>query len=119
MASDFEKGEILEAEKRDWKAGYHPIIFWEKYDEDFFVGLMMSKSKKHGNILLNDNHFVTRPDETIVSLFAPRALLKKWEWGGFTKVGMLSEEGINWVEASLPSDPPILWEELMKSIGKS
>ena len=88
----------------------HPIIYWDKYqDENYFVGLALTHRVK-GNIVLEDSHFYNKPPSNRDSFFVRRILLKPVDWGDFHQIGSLSSNGIEYVSANLLGVEPVFWE---------
>ncbi|MBK7441131.1 MAG: hypothetical protein IPI65_06265 [Bacteroidetes bacterium] len=114
------KGEIFFGRKSS--EAYHPIVYLEDYDSGFFIGVMLTSSKRYpGNILMKPEHIRINDEKgnnfelTFNNTHFVRAkLLKRIEWEPFRKVGELSDEGIQFIEDNINSNKAILWEEYLK-----
>jgi hypothetical protein len=110
MTSHLNKGDIIIGKHRNGNESFHPIIYFEEINNDFFLGGMISHSHRRGNILLDNSHFDVQIDtDNAPSYFARSYLLKKQEWGPFDLIGRLSETGVSFVEEHLNGTTPILF----------
>lgn len=112
-------GDILEASNRSYKAGKHYIIFYDGYDDNEFMGgVLTSTDNFPENILMNEYHFINTDengnDFKVTyknSKLVPAKLYKPENWGPFEKVGQLSAEGIAFVEDKIGHLEAEFWEE--------
>ena len=113
----FKIGEILQGEDNSPGAAVHPIIYIGETEEpEMFLGTMLTHQKKH-NIKLDDNHFSQKPeDDGKNSFFVSQILLKNNQWGPFTVIGSLSDEGIEHLMNSVADTEPMTWEEAIENI---
>ncbi|MFL9837105.1 hypothetical protein ABS768_06310 [Flavobacterium sp. ST-75] len=116
---EFTKGDVLYGRKNS--DAFHPILFLENKDENFFVGVMLTKSSGYGNIKLLEEHVVKYSLEGEKysfeynnTHFVKAKLLKRNEWSPFTKVGQINKEGLSFVEKNIMVDKAILWEEYLE-----
>lgn len=85
---------------------------------------MVNKSERfESNVLMQSNHFKSNDKqgnkyEVLFnnSHLVNAKLIKKSEWHPFRKVGELSEEGLEFVEANVNVIEAKLWEEFLKVI---
>jgi hypothetical protein len=109
------KGDILEAENRGLRQGLHYIIYIEGNSFKDFIGAMLTTSNINGNIPLEEQHFekidqngndykIYYKDSHIVNV---RLIKPEFDWGEYTKVGQLSENGIEFIDKIL-EDAPIM-----------
>jgi len=103
----FRKGDILFSTHRDLRRGYHPIVYFEPIpcSNREFIGAMITHSNSNGNIALSDNYFLDEdnngnPYQVTFdnNYLVPAKLIKFEDWGLFTKVGELSQEGIEFFD---------------------
>ena len=109
------KGDVLWSDNNLNKSGRsaHYMIFIKAHDNHYFVGAMITHSKRFNNILLDENHF-RKTDERGKnfkvlydnSLVVSQPLYKKLEWFPFIKVGELTAEGISFIEKHLLGSEP-------------
>src|SRR5215217_4772011 len=94
-------GDILEAKNRSFQAGKHFIIFYDGYDENEFIGGIITTTYNFVvNILMDIKHFVAKDnngnDYKVTyknSKLVPAKLFKPEEWGPYEKVGQLTDNG--------------------------
>lgn len=115
MGQEFKRGDIIEGTNRESDAALHPIIFWEKNQEDFFVGIFLTKRKK-GNVPLETKHRQFSEEPGCHSYFPDRLLIKPEEWGPYVKVGELTECGLEYVKENVSDKEPMYWEEVKTEI---
>ena len=112
------KGDILEAKNRKFQAGKHYIIFYDGYnDNEFIGGVLTSTDMFPVNIWMDSLHFIEKDevgtDFKITyknSKLVPAKLYKPEEWGPFEKVGQLTEEGIAFVEEHIGNLQAEYWQ---------
>jgi hypothetical protein len=114
------KGDILIGEKTN-----HPIVYLREKDTDSFIGCIITHSNTNdykNNITLVPEHFETHNKDKNKyrvrydgSYFVKLNLIKKTEWGPFTKEGKLTKTGIEFIENNLEKIDPILWREYINS----
>lgn len=117
MTSSFSEGDIIQGALRGKDKSYHPIIYLGEVDTDteFFLGGMITHSNKFGNLRLQDSHFVQKINlDSRPSYFVKNYLLKKQEWGPFSKIGELSSEGLDFVQSNLEGSTPEIWDNYIK-----
>jgi hypothetical protein len=120
-----QKGDILEASNRAQDAGRHYIVFYEGFDHVNFIGGMVTHMESERNIAMSQNHF-EKNDEAGNSYkfqfgntqLVIAKLMKFETWGPFSKVGALSEEGIQFIENIIDGLPQETWEEYLYRISK-
>jgi hypothetical protein len=111
MTQQFTKGDIIQGFKREKDESFHPIVYFKEIDNLFFLGGMITHSKKYGNIELDDSHFDQKIDENPkTSYFVKSYLLKKQEWGPFEQIGKFSNKGVEFIEEKLKKTNPEVWE---------
>lgn len=116
-----QKGNILEASNRAFNAGKHYIVYFEGYDDINFIGGMITHMPSKKNIKMADSHF-KKLDESGTNYKVQFdntnlviAKLKKFiNWGPFTKVGELTNEGITFVEKTIGHLNEETWEEYVE-----
>ena len=115
---NFAKGDILKGNRK--LGAVHRIVYLSEWDHLFFLGAMVTHSDQSDNILMSEEHFWVvdqdnkRFEFQFENTYMVRArLFKRQEWGPFDKVGELTEKGIAFVEANLPSREPRPWEEYL------
>ncbi|MFZ1809314.1 MAG: hypothetical protein WAU36_18920 [Cyclobacteriaceae bacterium] len=114
MNDQFNKGDIILGVERGAKdKAYHPIIYFKEIDALFFLGGMITHSKKFGNIPLSDTHFEKKISSE-PQFFVKNYLIKKMEWSPFKAIGQLTQEGISFVESHLEGTEPQIWEDYNK-----
>ena len=103
-----QQGDILEAKKRDKTAGRHFIVYYEGYSEENFIGGMITHLEDKRNIPMNKSHFelYDKNDNKYKITFdntnlVVAKLIKFESWGPFTKVGRLSQKGIEFVTENI------------------
>ena len=120
-----QRGDILEASNRARDAGKHYIIFYEGFDEINFIGGMVTHMESERNIAMSENHFEKNDKlgngykfqfENTQLVIAK--LMKFETWGPFTKVGALSEAGMQFVQNIIDDLPLETWEEYLHRISK-
>lgn len=110
----FESGDILQGKYRGKNEAYHPIVFLSNYNEDFFIGCMLTHHEGHGNIRLEESHFnLEKCTDTRPSYIVNSFLLKKNEWGPFTIIGRLSKSGLQFLNQNVGNTNPIIWEDYL------
>jgi len=111
MTETFSSGDIIRGAKHGKDESFHPIIYFGEIDSTFFDGGMITHSSKFGNIELQDEHFTQKIDtNSRPSYFVKNYLIKKQDWGPFTKIGQLSERGLEFVKSQLEGTTPVVWE---------
>lgn len=113
------RGEIFYGRKNS--DAIHPIVFLKNYDEDFFVGAMLTHSSLFkDNILMKTEYFKTISENGLVhklrcnnTHLVKAKLLKRNDWHPFIKIGELTEEGIEFVERNVNSELEKLWEDYL------
>ena len=114
MTNQFSKGDIIIGEKRNRNQSYHPIVYFEEIDDLFFLGGMITHSKKFGNVQLKDIHFVQKIDDNPKpSFFVKKFLVKKQEWGPYKLIGKLSNDGVSHIENNKSKTKPEIWEDYL------
>ncbi|UII19392.1 hypothetical protein [Fulvivirga ligni] len=106
------KGDILEADKREFHQGRHKILIWGHYEEGSdFEGIILthSSSKKYStNILLDSTHIAEGYKFGWENThFVNQLFIKLSEWGPFEKVGEMTEEGIMFINDQLTNIEPM------------
>jgi len=116
------KGDIFIANPkyRTRATALHPIIFWDEYNNDTFIGLMITHSKKDtflDNIPLNDAKYYSMMDVDFSDTYVVgQALVKKNEWSSNfeKKIGTLSTEGLNLIKSEIINKSnPKWWSEYL------
>jgi hypothetical protein len=115
----FLKGDIIYGRKNS--DAFHPIIFLEDRDADFFIGCMLTSSNNFdSNILMKLEHFkkLNENGEEFELQFSnshlvKAKLLKRNEWQPFRKIGELTSNGLIFVEGNIETEPEKLWEEFL------
>lgn len=115
------KGEIFYGRKHS--EAYHPIIYLGNYDEDFFIGAMLTSSNNFTeNILMKPEHFKVNDEKGnrfylgfYNTHLVKAKLLKRNEWSPFRKIGELTETGISFVDENVCSETEKLWEDFLKN----
>lgn len=100
----FNKGDILIAEHRQLKKGYHYIIYIEGHSKKDFIGAMITHSDKHENIKMNEEHFDNDSRHRVKydkTFLAKGKFIKPETWGPYKKVGQLTAKGIEFVNTSI------------------
>jgi hypothetical protein len=94
----------------------HNIIYLGPYHQNlFFVGAMITRSKKFGNILMAPEYFIEPTKENGYkvgfknSYVVNNRLLKLMEWAPFEPVGMLSPAGIEFLTLHIGNTEPELF----------
>ena len=111
----FKKGDILLPSNRvakiDWLDGlHHPAVVWDDfYDGNSdFKGIMLTHSGPNGhfdNILMSANHFEAGHEVEFTNThFVNQIFVKFQEWGPFELVGMLTSDGIKFLNKHLNKD---------------
>ncbi len=111
---DFKKGDIIRGEQTR-----HPFVFINQINNETFSGCMLTHSgpeRGYDNIELTEQHFEKRDvngtnytfkyDRTF---FVRTRLLKEGQWGPFSKVGQLTEQGIRLIDDKLKGFDPVNW----------
>lgn len=112
MTSNFSAGDIIQGEKRGKDESFHPIIYLEEIDAVFFKGGMITHASQYENIGLRDEHFSHKIDSyPRPSFFVGNFLIKKQDWGPFTKIAQLSDSGLAFLRSKLDGTSPVLWED--------
>ncbi|SEB22282.1 hypothetical protein [Pedobacter hartonius] len=109
------KGDILWSNNNLNKSGRtaHYMVFMKPYDKHYFVGAMITHSKKFDNLPLEESylkktdsfgkgHKVVYDNSLVVS----QPLFKKLDWQPFEKVGELTAEGIAFIEKHILGSAP-------------
>ena len=121
------KGDILEAENRGLKQGFHYIIYIEGNSFEDFIGAMLTTSDINGNIPLEEQHFeridqngndykIYYKESHIVKV---RLIKPEFDWGEYTKVGQLSKNGIEFIDEVLRHAPTMSFGEYYYRIKKN
>jgi hypothetical protein len=92
---------------------YHPFVFIDNHDEDYFIGAMLTSDNKieRKNYPLDKKYFVKNPRPEKESYFVPNELVKKYEWEPFEEIGQLTNDGIAFVKSKLANTRPISFED--------
>lgn len=117
------KGDILEATDKSRVAGYHYIVYYESISANEFAGTFISTDGSfEQNIEMTDNHFEEYDENDELydirndgSFLARAKLIKLESWGPFTKVGQLSNVGVEFLENNIGDLEPIVWEDLIRT----
>lgn len=113
------KGEIFKGKKRGKDAARHPIVYLEDSANGCFIGVVLTHSRKQDNVPMKKEYFKESTgdkkyeftfDETF---FVGKLFIKPQEWGPFTKIGVLSEGGIKFIEFVTKGCSPIFWDEYL------
>lgn len=120
-----EKGDVLHSNAMEAK---HFILFLKGHDDTFFIGAMVTHSAEYKNvknILMDKEHFCTQDSEGNDYKFlfdktymVPATLLKPMEWQPFTKVGQLTDQGVDFVESNIGHMIPKLWKDYLALGGR-
>ena len=117
MTKHFNIGDILKGTRRGKNEAFHPIIYLGEASQnqiDFFIGGMITHSKKFRNIKFKDIHYKVKIDnDSRSSYFVNNYLYKKQEWGPFRIIGKLSKEGIGFVLDNIKGSKPEIWEKYL------
>lgn len=116
---DYMRGDVLYGRKGS--PAIHPIIFWEDFDETFFIGVMVtSNGEFETNIPLKPEYINSRDEKGVKFEFQYRntnivkaKLLKRKDWAPFRKIGEITEEGIHFIGKVVDFRHEILWEEFV------
>lgn len=115
------RGDILEANDRRFNAGRHYIIFYDGYNDENFIGAMVTHTENEKNVPMDSTHFEKADADGNEFKFQfedtnlVKAKLMKFEkWGPFDKVGALTISGIQFVEKTIDSFVPETWEEYIE-----
>lgn len=114
------KGEIFKG--REDSDAFHPIVYLQDRDNELFVGAMLTKASNYkDNILMKTEHFKTKDAKGLKyeldfnkTHLVKAKLLKKNDWQPFKKIGELTYEGIDFVEANVNTERENLWEDYIK-----
>tara|TARA_B100000780_G_C21004227_1_gene401907 strand:+ start:498 stop:863 length:366 start_codon:yes stop_codon:yes gene_type:complete len=117
------KGDILEATVKSRIAGYHYIVYYESISANEFAGTFISTDGSfEQNIKMIDNHFEEYDENNElydirndVSFLARAKLIKLESWGPFTKVGQLSNDGVEFLENNIGDLEPVVWVDLIRT----
>lgn len=120
------RGDILEGEDRRLKAARHYIVFYDGLDESYFIGAMITHKQLPQNVGMSINHFVANDEDGKPykvsydnTLLVVAKLIKFEIWGAFTKVGELTQEGVDFVEKSIDHLPPETWSNYYRRTRRS
>ena len=111
------KGQILWSDNNKNLKNIHAhfILYLEPMDAQHFVGAMITHSPDYGNIPMAVEHFIA-PDKVNGyevgydnSYIVNRRLLKFHKWAPFKPVGMLSVQGIKFVQDKIGGTVPELF----------
>ncbi|HEX8514553.1 MAG TPA: hypothetical protein VF868_00030 [Bacteroidia bacterium] len=112
------RGDILEATDRSFHAGKHYIVFYDGYNDDNFIGAMLTHTVNDKNELMNASHFIEDDEKgnefkvRFENTHLVKAKLMKFEkWGPFNKVGELTNSGIDFVENTIDHLQTETWDE--------
>lgn len=114
----FEKGDIVwvSADRRHPDMLRHPAVVWDEYvngDTDFH-GIMLTRSEpndRFDNILMNANHFETGHEVSFNGThFVNQLFIKLQGWGPFHKAGVLTPEGIEFIDANLSNAATVSYD---------
>lgn len=104
----FIKGDILKASKRQRDKWRHFVVYFEQLSEHDFIGGMITHADFSQNLKMSADLFNTLdPNGTkyeVVydgSFLVKAKLIKPHDWGPFSKVGELSEKGIEFFELAI------------------
>lgn len=106
------KGDILSSENYHTKENKitHYMVYLEPFPNNntLFIGAMLTHSSINGNIPLMENHFIKTDEKGNnykisfdKSMVVNHPLYKKVDWTPFTKVGQLSQQGIEFIENNI------------------
>jgi len=120
----FRKGDILLAANRSRVTAYHYIVYYETLSDSEFAGTFISTDGSYEqNIEMSNNHFEEYDNHGALydvnydsSFLACAKLIKLESWGPFSKVGQLSNEGVEFLENTIGDLEPITWEDLIRSL---
>ena len=118
---EFEFGDILKGQHT-----VHPIIFFSIANEEQFYGCIVTHAGKYkNNFALEVVHFQENnangeryPLQFDDSFCAKLKLEKQNEWGPYEKVGLLSDEGKEFVRVIVENEQPTNWERYIKSLSR-
>lgn len=115
-----EIGDILEATDRSINAGRHFIIYYDSYDGVNFIGAMVTHNVCNKNLIMDRSHFEEidingekykfQFDETYLVI---AKLIKFNNWGPFTKVGKLTNSGIEFVKVNIDPLSEETWDHYL------
>ena len=113
------KGDILYGRKKS--DAIHPIVFLQTKDDTFFIGAMLTTANNYPeNILMKPEHFKMMDSKGIKhelyfdnTHLVKAKLIKRNEWQPFRKIGELTDEGIDFVEAHVNTEEEKLWEDFI------
>ncbi len=110
----YNKGDIIKGAKTR-----HPIIYLEDRDQDTFRGLVITHSQTENysdNIQLQKQHFENQdengsPFEVVFdnSFVVGKYMIKRNDWGPYTKKGQLTEIGILYIEEKIAEEDSVYW----------
>ena len=110
-------GDILAATDRRLIAGYHYIIHVEDFQDQSFVGAMLTSSSRGDNVRIEPDMFETHSEEGIEypipskpSYVVQAKLIKLNAWGPFKVVGKLTNDGRLFVIELINALQPETWE---------
>lgn len=102
---NYKKGDILVGKDRAFKSAYHPIIYIDGPKVAPLAVILTHANSFSCNIRLSGGYDV----ET--SYFVAHLIEKMSGWGPYTKVGELTTEDMNLIEAHISDLAPITWEQ--------
>ncbi|KQC02363.1 hypothetical protein [Pedobacter sp. Hv1] len=118
---NFKRGEILRASKRGRKQGFHYIIYYSGFDNNNFIGAMLTSMVSDKNVLLSPEHFEqynpqgdryqVQFDDSYVVI---AKLIKLESWGPFIPKGQLSQIGCEFITDLIDNLQEETWEDYLK-----
>lgn len=117
----FKKGDIIwPVYRSEWLTGlYHAAVVWEdKFSgKGDFIGIVLTKSNKYQtNILMDKSHFYSGYTFYFKNThFINHPFLKFGSWGPFKKVGQITDDGLNFIEAHIKEKSAQEFDEWRKN----
>lgn len=104
-SNNFKPGDILRATHRELRKGYHPIVYISGYSDSEFVGAMLTHYDTTTRNVKMDSAFFQEKVGYENTYLVKGKFMKPEEWGPFTKINTLTNDGLSFVTEIIKNQP--------------
>lgn len=104
-SNNFKPGDILRATDRELRKGYHPIVYISGYSDSEFVGAMLTHHDDPTRNVKMDSAFFQKKVGYENTYLVTGKFMKPEEWGPFTKINQLTDDGLSFVTEIINDQP--------------
>lgn len=113
------KGDIVKGSHRGKDKAKHFIVFLDDTNKETFVGGVFTHSNKFkDNILMKTEHFKPDGFKFDNTYLVKGRFIKLRNWGPFTKIGEMTEMGLEFIENQTSGLQPRSWDEYINILKK-